>query len=148
MQNSVPINSPKSRNRRRSKRRQICCPHHGCLVISTSPKYPLYADRAEHLSQRGMGCTLAKRVIATHTTVLLKGEWLEQFWCDHCEASHWYYVKEPLPRSYCVSLAPEELWHQVQGGIHPQGNPSVGEFTRRQSKMVTHHGILNFQAIG
>ncbi len=137
-----------TRNRKRSKRRQIFCPSHGCLVDSTSRKYTLYADRVEHLKQRGMGNKTARLVVANHTTVALKGEWLEQFWCSECQAKHWYYIQETAPRSYDVSFAPMELWHQAQGVIHPKGNPSVGEFTRRQSKMMSYRGVKDFQAIG
>ena len=147
MQKAVRKNNPKGRNRKRSKRRHICCSHHGCLVTSTSPKYPLYGDRPEHLNQRGMGRTLAKRVMAAHTTVLLKGEWLERFWCDDCDTHHWYHVQETAPRCYEVRLAPAELWRQVPGVMDPLGNPSVGEFTRRQSKTMSHKGLQDFQGI-
>ena len=130
-----------TRNRKRSKRRQIFCPSHGCLVDSTSPKYPLYADQVEHLKQRGVGNKTARLVMANRTTVSLKGEWLEQFWCPECQNKYWYYIQETTPRCYTVSLAPENLWQQVQGVILAQGNPSVGEFTRRQSKGVVYRGL-------
>jgi hypothetical protein len=137
-----------TRNRKRSKRRQIFCPVHGCYLDSVSPKYTLYADKAEHLQQRGMGRRLALLVVATHTAVPLKGEWLECFWCSECEENQWYYVQEAAPRQYALRLAPPELWQQVQGVINPNGNPSVGEFTRRQSRMMTFRGLKDFQAVG
>jgi hypothetical protein len=39
------------------------------------------------------------------------------------------------------------LWQQVSGVIHPQGNPSVGEFTRRQSRMVGFQGVKEFSFV-
>ncbi|MCU0548142.1 MAG: hypothetical protein MUC48_02225 [Leptolyngbya sp. Prado105] len=107
-----------------------------------SQKYPLYADRVEQLQKRGVGRRQAMSAIAAQPAVPLTGEWLESFWCDECQASSWYYVrkleKQGSQRAgYDLSIVPPELWQRVTGVIHPEGNPSVGEFTRKQARMVS-----------
>jgi hypothetical protein len=37
---------------------------------------------------------------------------------------------------------------QASGVILPTGNPSVGEFTRRQARQTQFHGIKDFHRIG
>jgi hypothetical protein len=132
------------RNRNRSKRRAIYCPIHGEYLHSVSQKYSLYADRAEHLQQRGMGRLTALMVVANHTTVSLDGEWLEAFWCNECQTRTWYYVRKTGDRTYEITPAPQELWQQVAGVIQANGNPSVSEFTRRQSRMIGFNGVKDF----
>ena len=135
------------RNRKRSKRRAIYCPIHGCYLDSVSQKYRLYADRAGQLQQRGIGRKNALILVANKTAVALEGEWLEAFWCDRCQQTKWYHVRKN-DRTYETSLAPQELWKQVTGVILPGGNPSVGEFTRRQSRMVRYQGVKDFKFMG
>lgn len=122
-----------ARNRKRSKRRGIFCPHHGCYLDSVSQKYPLYTESAGTLQSRGVNRLSALLLVATHTAVPLTGEWLEAFWCHLCQETRWYYVRQG-DRTYEVQLAPRELWMQATGVINPAGNPSVGEFTRRQAR--------------
>ncbi|MDZ8187301.1 MAG: hypothetical protein RMX96_20945 [Nostoc sp. ChiSLP02] len=124
-----------NQNRKRSKRRAIYCPIHGCYLDSVSPKYKLYADRAGQLQQRGIGRQNALILVATKTAIPLEGEWLEEFWCDRCQQTKWYHVKK-CDRTYKVAPAPPQLWQQASGVIHPEGNPSVGEFTKRQARTV------------
>lgn len=132
------------RNRKRSKRRTIYCPIHGCYIDSASQKYRLYADRAGQLQQRGIGRKKSLILVANKTAVPLEGEWLEAFWCKLCQQTKWYHVRKN-GRIYEISLAPQELWLQATGVILPDGNPSVGEFTRRQSRMVGYQGIKDFK---
>lgn len=124
----------RNRNRKRSKRRAICCPMHGCYLDSASQKYPLYADRAEQLQQRGMSKRKARTVVSSHKTVLLSGEWLEAFWCGECQSQQWYHVRRDDNDRYKVSLALRELWHQASGVMPDRGNPSVSEYTLRRSQ--------------
>jgi len=135
------------RNRKRSKRRSIYCPIHNCYLDSVSQKYPLYADQAGQLQQRGMSSKRSRLVISSHGTVPIQGEWLEAFWCDHCEETKWYHVSKVGDRGYTLRLAPRELWQQVPGVIQPSGNPSVGEFTRRQARMTKFEGVKDFRFI-
>ncbi|NJL49271.1 MAG: hypothetical protein HC929_19735 [Leptolyngbyaceae cyanobacterium SM2_5_2] len=132
------------RNRKRSKRRAICCPTHGCHLESVSPKRSLFADQPAHLQARGMSRKHALMVVASHTAVSLEGEWLEAFWCDECQETTWYHVRKVGDRAYSLSVAPKELWLQAQGVIHPHGNPSVGEFTRRSAYMTGVQGKRQF----
>ncbi|MEH1776894.1 MAG: hypothetical protein V7K64_11855 [Nostoc sp.] len=120
-------------NRKRSKRRTIYCLVHGCYLHSVSQKYKLYADRAGQLQERGMGRQNALILVTTKTVVPLENEWLEEFWCDQCQQTNWYHVKK-FNRTYEVSVASPELWQQASGVIHPDGNLSVGEFTRRHAR--------------
>jgi hypothetical protein len=135
-----------ARNRKRSKRREIYCPLHDCYLDSVSQKYPLYANTPKQLQQQGLGRQSAALVVATYGTIPLQNQWIEEFWCPDCQATNWYYVIRENSR-YILSIAPPELWQRAIGVIHPQGNPSVGEFTRRQARMLGVHGIKAFGSL-
>lgn len=135
------------RNRKRSKRRAIYCPIHGCYLDSVSQKYQIFADRPSQLQQRGMSRRNASMLVANKTAVPIEGEWLEAFWCEYCQQKNWYYVRKSNEGTYELSLAPQELWQQATGVIDPQGNPSVSEFTRRHARLVSFHGVKDFQFI-
>ena len=123
------------RNRSRSKRRSIYCPIHLCYLDSVSQKYKLYADRVEQLRQRGYGKRNAQLSINSKTTIVLENEWLEEFWCTKCQKTEWYQVHK-LDHIYHLSIASRELWQQAIGVSSANGNPSVGEFTRRQARKL------------
>jgi hypothetical protein len=95
-----------------------------------------------------MGRRQALLLVSTQSSVALSGEWLEAFWCDHCQQTKWYHVRKVGDRAYHLKLAPVELWQQVAGVIHPHGNPSVSEFTLRQSRMGGVHGLKVFGFVG
>ena len=135
------------KKRSRSKRRNIYCPTHDCHLDSMSKKYYLFADRPEQLEARGINQLAARTLIKFHTTVSITGEWLEAFWCDRCQSTRWYYVCKTSDRSYEISLAPDELWQRVTGVVHPNGNPSVGEFTRREARVNQYQGMKAFNTI-
>ncbi|MBW4633629.1 MAG: hypothetical protein KME30_17560 [Iphinoe sp. HA4291-MV1] len=133
-----------NRNRNRSKRRAIYCPIHECYLHSVSQKYPLFADRAGQLQQRGVRRQSALMLMAAKSAISLEGEWLEAFWCDECQETKWYHVQKQ-DRTYKVTVASPKLWQQAVGVIDPDGNPSVGEFTRRHARMVRYSGIKDFR---
>lgn len=135
------------RNRKRSKRRAIYCPVHGCYLDSMSRKYQLFAERPEQLRQRGMSRRHALMLVADQTTVPINGEWLEAFWCPECQQTKWYHVCKSSERTYELRTAPQELWQQVSGVIDAVGNPSVGEFTRRHSRLVGYNNIKDFKFV-
>lgn len=128
------------RNRKRSKRRSIYCPIHACYLHSVSQKHRLFASQIGELRQRGISRKNALQLIAERTAVPLQNEWLEAFWCEHCQQTKWYHVRK-LGTSYTIAVAPSELWQSVIGVIDPSGNPSVSEFTKRQSRMRCPHNI-------
>lgn len=140
------------RNRKRSQRRAIYCPIHGCYLDSVSQKYRLFADRPGQLQQRGISRQNAMMLVAKNTTVSLVGEWLEEFWCQACQTSKWYHVKKNQNQKsgsqiaiYEVSVASPHMWYQAIGVIDPQGNASVSEFTRRHARRVGYHSRKDFQ---
>jgi hypothetical protein len=96
----------------------------------------------------------ALMLMQSKTAVPLVGEWLEAFWCVECQETKWYHIhrqESSYPSqaaTYRVAIAPPELWQQATGMIHPNGNPSVGEFTRRHARMVGHRGIRDFVFVG
>jgi len=137
----VEVQDTYVRNRKRSKRRGIYCPHHGCYLDSVSQKYPLYTESAEKLRSRGVNRLAALMLVASQTAVRLDGEWIEAFWCGMCQETRWYYVRRE-ERGYELVLAPRGLWEQAVGVINPEGNPSVGEFTRRQARARS--GVRDF----
>lgn len=134
------------RNRKRSKRRAIFCPIHQCYLDSVSQKYSIYADQAGQLQQRGINRRNALMLVSSRTTVNLEGEWLEQFWCKYCQTNQWYHVHKQ-GHTYSLSSVPPELWQQATGVIDPHGNPSVGEFTRRQSRCGSYNAIKGFRFV-
>ncbi|MFQ4140819.1 hypothetical protein [Chlorogloeopsis sp. ULAP02] len=136
------------RNRKRSKRRAIYCPIHGCYLNSMSQKYQLYADRPGQLQQRGINRRIALILLANQTAVPLEGEWIEAFWCEQCQQTSWYHIRKLKDRTYEVLVPPPEIWQQVTGVIDPKGNPSVGEFTRRHARLVGYNGLKDFQFVG
>jgi hypothetical protein len=127
------------RNRKRSKRRAIFCPVHGCYLDSASRKYLLFADQVEQLRRVGVSRRNAQLLLSTQTTIALPGEWLEAFWCPECQAKHWYHV-QLQGNTYTVKLAPQELWRQASGVDDPLGNPSVGEFTQNSARRSHYRG--------
>ncbi len=136
-----------ARNRKRSRRRAIYCPYHGCYLDSVSQKHSLFADKAEHLRARGINRKAALMLVASCTTVPLEGEWLEAFWCNECQSACWYHVSK-VDGHYRLERASRDLWHQATGVIHPDGNSSVGEFTRRQARMLQYSKVNDFHFCG
>ncbi|NJR49028.1 MAG: hypothetical protein HC780_05080 [Leptolyngbyaceae cyanobacterium CSU_1_3] len=135
------------RNRKRSQRRAIICPIHGDYLHSVSQKYSLFADQAEQLQSRGIGRRNAVMLVATRTTILLSGEWLEAFWCDECQQTQWYHIRKLENNRYQVNHAPAELWQQAIGVTQPHGNPSVSEFTRTSSRMTKYQTVKDFNFV-
>ena len=138
------------RNRKRSKRRSIYCPVHGCYLDSVSQKYPLFADRPGQLQQRGVRRREALILIASKTAVTLESEWLEAFWCKDCQQKKWYHIRKSFnktTKTYDVKVASPELWQQAMGVTDPHGNPSVGEFTSRNSRTMSYQGHQYFKAV-
>ncbi|NET01110.1 MAG: hypothetical protein F6K61_11165 [Sphaerospermopsis sp. SIO1G1] len=131
------------RNRKRSKRRAMYCPVHGCYMDSMSQKYNLFAEQAGQLQQRGIRRREALILVAAKTAVPLEGEWLEAFWCQHCQETKWYHVRK-RESVYELSLAPAELWQQATGVINPHRNPTVSEFTFRQAQVVGGNNTKDF----
>jgi len=138
----VEVQKRCARNRKRSKRRAIFCPEHGCYLDSVSQKYPLYTESADVLRSRGISRFTALTLITNHSTVPLVGEWLESFWCPDCDETQWYYVRRLDGGVHDVVLAPQHLWQQVSGVLQQDGNPSVSEFTRRYSRASSKKLVL------
>jgi hypothetical protein len=146
---SNPVNPSQKRNRNRSQRRAIFCPIHGCPIDSVSQKYSLFADHVQQLQDRGISKRHASLLLSDRTTVSLTGEWVENFWCDHCQKTEWYHVKRStvLGKSqsqYDVSLVSPEVWQHVTGVMDVHGNPSVSAFTLRHSRMMQSNSISDF----
>jgi hypothetical protein len=141
----------RDRNRKRSQRRAIYCPTHGTYLDSASAKHMLFADKPEHLRQRGVNRRAALTLIQSRTAVPIPGEWLEAFWCNECQETRWYHVCKESPSDthsrprYHLSVAPEALWRQASGVIEATGNPSVSEFTRRVARAGGYHGVRGFR---
>nr|MDF0367305.1 hypothetical protein [Nodosilinea sp. TSF1-S3] len=113
-----------------------------------SQKYPLFATKSEQLQQSGLSRRTALTLIASLGTVPLQGQWLEAFWCCDCQRSQWYHVHKTDGNHYAVYTVPDALWLQAAGVILPTGNPTVGEFTRRQARQTRFAGIKDFGRIG
>jgi hypothetical protein len=146
----VEMQARSVRNRSRSKRRAIFCPIHGCHLDSVSQKYSLYADQVDQLQQRGISKRNATMLLSDRTTVSLTGEWIESFWCAECQKTEWYHVRRSTVEGRTVSqyevlpVAPE-IWQHATGVMDVNGNPSVSEFTRRQSRTMQSNSIKDFK---
>ncbi|MEH2065297.1 MAG: hypothetical protein V7K50_24060 [Nostoc sp.] len=134
-------------NRKRSKRRKINCSIDGSYLDSVSQKYLLFADLSVQLQQRGVSRKTALLLLSKKSTVPLKDEWLEAFWCKICNKTQWYHVRKTGKQTYDLSIAQQEMWQQVQGVVNPDGNQSVSEFTRRQSRTLGSLAIKDFNFI-
>jgi hypothetical protein len=110
---------------------------------SVSQKYTLFTESAGQLQQRGIRRREALMLVTAKTAVPLAGEWLEAFWCDHCQETKWYHIRK-RESVYELSLAPAELWQQATGVINPHRNPSVSEFTFRQAQVVGGNNVKDF----
>jgi hypothetical protein len=110
---------------------------------SMSQKHSLFAQTPGDLQERGIRRKEALILVRAKTAVPLEGEWLEAFWCEDCQQTKWYHVRK-RESIYELSLAPAELWQQATGVINPHRNPSVGEFTFRQSRVVGGNNIKDF----
>jgi len=110
---------------------------------SVSQKHGLFTQQPGQLQQRGIARREAMILVAAKTTVSLEGEWLEAFWCEECQEKKWYHVRK-RESVYELSLAPTELWQQATGVIDPRRNPSVGEFTYRQSRTMGGNTVKDF----
>ncbi|MBW4550059.1 MAG: hypothetical protein KME35_02955 [Aphanocapsa sp. GSE-SYN-MK-11-07L] len=136
-----------NRNRKRSKRRAVHCPIHGCYLDSVSQKYSLFANDPRQLQQRGMNRLSASLLINAKTAVPLQGEWIEAFWCAQCQRKEWYQVRKIDGLTYRLRSCPQELWQQATGVIQSDGNPSVGEFTKRSARQTRYQGVKAFSGI-
>ncbi|MDJ0674960.1 MAG: hypothetical protein QNJ36_06205 [Calothrix sp. MO_167.B42] len=135
------------RNRKRSKRRAIYCPIHTCYLDSVSQKYPLFADSPEKLQQRGVNRQETLMLATFKTAATLNSEWLEAFWCKDCQKTKWYHIHKSSTNTYEVAVASPELWQQALKVAYPHGNPSVSEFTSRNSRTMNYLGHQNFNKI-
>lgn len=126
----VKLHKRCDQNRKRSKRRSIYCPIDGCYLHSVSQKYSLFAN-VDLLKQKKV--SRKNTNLAPESTVNLKGEWLEAFWCDRCQKTQWYHVQKLNDSTYKVSVATAQIWQQAVGVAHTEGNPSVSEFTRKNA---------------
>jgi hypothetical protein len=79
--------------------------------------------------------------------VPIAGEWIEAFWCEECQQTKWYHICKGEDRTFRVAIAPRDLWQYASGAIDPDGNPSVGQFTRRNSRMLGCNITKDFQFI-
>jgi hypothetical protein len=111
---------------------------------SVSQKHAIFTRDVDCLRKKGIGKRGAQLLLAYQNTVVLNGEWIEAFWCEECQKTSWYHVQKE-ERTYRVELAPEHLWQQVIGVLHPNGNPSVSEFTKRQSRMFGYQAINEYR---
>ncbi|MFN9614309.1 MAG: hypothetical protein ACK55Q_02375, partial [Dolichospermum sp.] len=124
----------------------IYCPIHNCYMDSVSQKYGLFAEKPGQLQARGIARREAMILVAAKTTVSLEGEWLEAFWCQECQETRWYHVHK-LNSKYELYLASAEIWQQATGVIDPHRNPSVGEFTYRQSRTLNGNSVKDFSIL-
>jgi hypothetical protein len=143
------VDNSKKRSRKRSKRRELLCPRHPeQRLFSVSAKYHLYVTEVGQLMLRGLSKRRSDELLAAFNRVLpLNGEWLECFWCDHCQNSSWWHVKRHEALDYSLSPVPRELWEQATGVIRVEGNPTVSDFSRRQARATGVTGLRQYNFI-
>lgn len=135
------------RRRSRSPRRRLFCPlHPETQLFSVSAKLGLFTTELGDLIVRGHGrATAATLLHAFKHVVPLQNEWLEGFWCEDCQQSRWWHVRRHDRVQHSLSPIPHELWQQASGVIHPRGNPSVSDFSRRAARASGVHGLQQFR---
>ncbi len=119
------------RNRKRSKstRRLIYCPSHECLLDSVSEKHHLFANPTDVYQNR----FTAKKCVVNQKNVPIR-EWLEAFWCPSCQKTIWYHVQQ-FETEYRLHSPSEQDWMRATGTVGVTGNPSVSEFSKRESRI-------------
>lgn len=126
----------------------MCPCHPDQQLLSISPKHHLYATDVETLVLRGLKRSTATQLLAQYGNVLpLLSEWLEGFWCQSCSEVRWWYVKRSEQHHYQIDPIPHGLWEKVSGVIRPEGNPSVGQYTRQSARASGVHGLKQFNFV-
>ncbi len=124
-----------SRKRRRyPSRRELRCPLHGCYLDSCNIRYDLMVNKKgklEVVDPRKRGKPKRK---VTLKGIIVDDQWLEMCFCPECQKSNLYHVIHLKGCFYEVQFTPFRLWKSVMGGIDPRGNPSVSEFSLRNSR--------------
>ncbi len=80
----------------------------------------------------------ARLVIQSYPVLVLSNEWLEELFCPKCGTKRWYHVTRSPEGSLSLVWARPELWQQVAHVDPLQPNPTVGEYTRRQARRLSH----------
>jgi hypothetical protein len=123
------------RRNRRPKKRELWCPAHPEQRIEgNGKKYFLHLLTPEQLKARGMPDKKAKLVIHAYPVLVLSNEWLEELFCPQCGTSTWCHVTKHDRIKHTVRWAPRDLWMQVAHVDPVVANPTVSEFTRRESR--------------
>lgn len=126
------LNPPRRKVKRtRSGGRRIKCPEHGCFVHSTSQKHRLFTCTAQY--GQHFGANGRQALVETPGEVCVTDEWLEAFWCPECQDTNWHLVKKTETGHELASIPPR-LWERTLGTVYPWGNPSVSEYSRKQSR--------------
>ncbi|CAK6696797.1 hypothetical protein [Synechococcus sp. CBW1107] len=132
-----PVNQDQAPKRRRTRplQRQLFCPAHPQeRLFGVGRKYFLHLLTPEQLKQRGMSDRKAKLVIQAYPVLVLSNEWLEELFCGCCGTSRWCHVTKHDRVRHTVRWAPRELWEQVAHVDPVVANPSVSQFSQRESR--------------
>lgn len=83
---------------------------------------------------RGMPHKRARLVIQAYPVMVLSQEWLEELFCPSCGHSRWCHITRHGRAQHTVKWAPRELWEKVAHVDPLVSNPTVSQFTRRESR--------------
>lgn len=120
---------------RRVQGRDLRCPAHPeQRIAGNGRKYFLHLLTQEQLRQRGMSDKTARLVIQAYPVLVLSNEWLEELHCPQCGSSRWCHVVRHDRVAHTVRWAPRDLWQQVAHVDPLESNPTVSQFTRRESR--------------
>ncbi len=111
------------------------CPvHPEQRILGGGQKYFLHLLQPEELVARGLSAKKARLIINAYPVLVLSNEWLEYLFCPQCGQSDWYHVTKHNRVDHTVRRAKRELWMQVAHVDPSMANPSVSEYTRRESR--------------
>jgi hypothetical protein len=130
---------------KRSKRKQtqeFYCPYCSSRLWRNGLKHNIYYESSDELRQDfKISRKNALLLFNQNKTYLKNNCWLENFFCEKHDQI-WLLVSKDSDGNLVTRLADKQDWHHTTKTINPDlPNPSVSEFSYRQSRRAGIHNL-------